>query len=242
MLDRHANQAEGLLGLVSQRGPRMLAVVHHGDEQAELPLLWQLCLSLVSFGYAVTVLDATKPESDANPGLAELLDSAHWNDNASRDAPAWTVLPAGKSQLLVVSEVAIANRGASVLHFRDGDELKLFVQRVTPLDAGIATRLAGRDPDDLPVTESGDHWALMSRMKLPLGGIVLEAQETEHLYFRTLIDCQPGLSFYVQAKMNARYYAQRALGLLSDNDKAGKVWVRQHLVDASDHCAKGGAG
>jgi hypothetical protein len=96
MLDRHTNQAEGLLGLVSQRGPRMLAVVHHGDEQAELPLLWQLCLALVSFGYAVTVLDATKPESDVNPGLAELLDNAHWKDSSSRDAPAWTVLPAGK--------------------------------------------------------------------------------------------------------------------------------------------------
>ena len=152
------------------------------------------------------------------------------------------MLPAGKGQLLVVSEVAIENRGASVLHFRDGDELKLFLQRVTPLDAGIATSLAGRDADGLPVTEAGDLWALMSRMKLPLGGVVLEAQETEHLYFRTLVDCQPGLSFYVLAKMNARYYAQRALGLLSDNDKAGKVWVRQHLVDAGDYCAKGSAG
>lgn len=94
MLERHTNQAEGLLGLVSQRGPRMLAVVHHGDEQAELPLLWQLCLTLVSFGYAVTVLDATKQESDNNPGLAERLENEHWKDNSSRDAPAWTVLAA----------------------------------------------------------------------------------------------------------------------------------------------------
>jgi hypothetical protein len=96
MLDSHANQAEGLLGLVSQRGPRMLAVVNHGDEQAELPLLWQLCLALVSLGYAVTVLDATIRESASNPGLAELLDNEHWKDNTSRDTPAWLVLPAGK--------------------------------------------------------------------------------------------------------------------------------------------------
>ena len=57
MLEHHANQAAGLLGLGSRNGPRMLAVVNHGDEQAELPLLWQLCLALVNLGYAVTVLD-----------------------------------------------------------------------------------------------------------------------------------------------------------------------------------------
>jgi hypothetical protein len=96
MPEHQSNQAAGLLGLGSPRGPRMLAVVNHGDEQAELPLLWQLCLTLVRFGYAVTVLDATIQESDSNPGLAELLDNAHWQDNTSRDAPAWTVLPAGK--------------------------------------------------------------------------------------------------------------------------------------------------
>jgi hypothetical protein len=96
MLEHHANQAAGLLALGSRSGPRMLAVVSHGDEQAELPLLWQLCLALVKFGYAVTVLDGTTQESDANPGLFELLDNAHWHDNTSRDNPAWMVLPAGR--------------------------------------------------------------------------------------------------------------------------------------------------
>jgi hypothetical protein len=96
MLEHHANQAAGLLALGSRNGPRMLAVVSHGDEQAELPLLWQLCLALVNFGYAVTVLDGTTQESDANPGLLELLDNAHWHDNTNRDNPAWMVLPAGR--------------------------------------------------------------------------------------------------------------------------------------------------
>ena len=93
MREHHANQAAGLLGFGSHNGPRMLAVVNHGDEQAELPLLWQLCLALVSFGYAVTVLDATTQESDSNPGLAELLESEHWKDNTNRDTPSWMVLP-----------------------------------------------------------------------------------------------------------------------------------------------------
>lgn len=96
MLDRYTNQASGLLGLCNQQGPRMIAVVAHGDEQAELPLLWQLCLALVSFGYAVTVLDATTDESDCNQGLEQLLDAAHWRDEGQRDGAAWVVLPAGK--------------------------------------------------------------------------------------------------------------------------------------------------
>jgi hypothetical protein len=95
MLEYHANQASGLLGL-AQQGPRMLAVVNHGDEQAELPLLWQLCLALVGFGHSVAVLDATTQESDSNPGLAELLDNGRWQDRVSRETPAWVVLPAGK--------------------------------------------------------------------------------------------------------------------------------------------------
>ncbi len=95
MLDHFSNQAAGLLGMTNQPGPRMLAVVNHGDDQAELPLLWQLCLALVNFGYSVTVLDATTLESHTNPGLAQLLDNNHWHDEPVRDTPAWTVLPSG---------------------------------------------------------------------------------------------------------------------------------------------------
>ena len=73
MLNHFTNQASGLIGLGCQPSPRLIAMVGHGDEQAELPLLWQLCLSLVNFGYSVTVLDATSPELaadfEANPTI-----------------------------------------------------------------------------------------------------------------------------------------------------------------------------
>lgn len=94
MLDYFANQASGLIGLGAQPGPRMMAVVSHGDEQAELPLLWQLCLALVNFGYTVTVLDATTQESESNPGLAQLLEDSRWSGDEDRQPGAWTVLPA----------------------------------------------------------------------------------------------------------------------------------------------------
>jgi len=95
MLEYFANQASGLIGLGAQPGPRMMAVVSHGDEQAELPLLWQLCLALVNFGYTVTVLDATTQESESNPGLIQLLEDSRWGGEENRQPGAWTVLPAG---------------------------------------------------------------------------------------------------------------------------------------------------
>jgi hypothetical protein len=97
MLDHFTNQASGLIGLGCQPGPRLVAMVSHGDDQAELPLLWQICLSLVSFGYSVTVLDATTAESEINPGLQQMLESDLWADEDKRDSPAWTVLPSAKA-------------------------------------------------------------------------------------------------------------------------------------------------
>jgi hypothetical protein len=96
MLEYFANQASGLIGLGAQPGPRLIAVVSHGDEQAELPLLWQLCMALVNFGYTLTVLDATGTESDTNPGLIHMLDDSRWDGDEHRQAGAWTVLPASR--------------------------------------------------------------------------------------------------------------------------------------------------
>jgi hypothetical protein len=96
MLDYLANQASGLIGLGAQPGPRLMAVASHGDEQAELPLLWQLCLALVNFGYTVTALDATSHETDSNPGLAQLLKDTRWGGDEDRQPGTWAVLPAAE--------------------------------------------------------------------------------------------------------------------------------------------------
>ena len=140
MLEHHANQGAGLLGLGSQNGPRMLAVVNHGDEQAELPLLWQLCQTLVGFGYSVTVLDATTQESDTNPGLAELLECEHWTDNANRDSTAWMVLPAGRGlQLLCNWRLPGLQSLQQLGHLFPGEGVVILyckVEGMTPLVAG----------------------------------------------------------------------------------------------------------
>lgn len=93
MLDHPINQAAGLLDLAIAPSPKLVAMVSHGDDQVELPLLLQLCTTLVGFGHPVTVLDGTVLESPDNPGLAQLLDYS-MAPLAPADAPAWSVMPA----------------------------------------------------------------------------------------------------------------------------------------------------
>jgi hypothetical protein len=96
MHESPANQGAGLLGLARPSGPRMMAMVSHGDEKAELPLLWRLCWTLADYGYAVTVLDATSLESDANPGLIHMQENTFWQCGKQLDSPAWAVIPSGR--------------------------------------------------------------------------------------------------------------------------------------------------
>jgi hypothetical protein len=93
MHDTPLNQAAGLMGLAPHHGAQLIAMTSHGDDKTELPLLWQLCTSMVHMGYAVTVLDATKTESAANPGLCDLLDYRFGYGAPQSDAPDWTVVP-----------------------------------------------------------------------------------------------------------------------------------------------------
>ena len=94
MLELSVNQATGLMGLGSGSGAQLIAVVSHGDESAELPLLWQLCGALVELGYPVSVLDATKQETEENPGLSQLLDYRFGHGSADSDTLDWNVVPA----------------------------------------------------------------------------------------------------------------------------------------------------
>lgn len=93
MRERPNNQAAGLLDLAALPSPKLTAMVAHGDEQSELPLLLGMCAAWVGFGYPVTVLDGTVRESAENPGLEQLLDYSYVAPPAS-EAPSWAVIPA----------------------------------------------------------------------------------------------------------------------------------------------------
>ena len=96
MFEAGAHQASGLSGLAQRARPRVVAIASHGDQDAELPLLWDLCSTYNGLGYSVAVIDATTFETEANPGLEHLMDQGYWKDEAGAGQSAWPVIPSGR--------------------------------------------------------------------------------------------------------------------------------------------------
>ena len=94
MLDSGANQGFSLRSLTQDVFPHLIAMASHGDQCAELPLLWDLCSTYIRLGYSVVVLDATTSESDNNPGLEQLLNYTYLKGDDGNSPSAWSVLPA----------------------------------------------------------------------------------------------------------------------------------------------------
>lgn len=88
-----AHQASGLIGLAESNSPRLIAMVNHGDAQSELPVLWQLCAALTELDHVVTVLDATKAETEHNPGLLQMLEYRTSHSLFDADSPECCVVP-----------------------------------------------------------------------------------------------------------------------------------------------------
>jgi hypothetical protein len=94
MLDSCADQGESLRQWTPKAAWSVIAMVSQGDAPTELPLLWQVCGALQELQYRVTVLDATSLESEENPGLQNLLDSAHWLEEEPAPAMPLHIVPA----------------------------------------------------------------------------------------------------------------------------------------------------
>lgn len=94
MLDTGAHQAAGLGALAAGHLPRIVALASHGDRRSELPLLWQLCASWTALGYSVVVLDAHVRESEAEPGLQQLLMDNDELSHLGQGPDDWPIVPA----------------------------------------------------------------------------------------------------------------------------------------------------
>jgi hypothetical protein len=94
MLDVCVSQAAGLSGLARHNPPRLVAVVSHGQQQGELPLLWSLCSTWVDMGLSVVVLDGHSRESNSNPGLLQMLAASQRYGQDDPEPSPWSVLPA----------------------------------------------------------------------------------------------------------------------------------------------------
>jgi hypothetical protein len=94
MLDVCVSQAAGLSGLARHSPTRLVAVVSHGQQKGELPLLWSLCSTWVDMGLSVAVLDGHSRESDANPGLLQMLAASQRYGQDDPEPSPWSVWPA----------------------------------------------------------------------------------------------------------------------------------------------------
>jgi len=94
MLEPCVNQAAGLQALGLQHTVRLTAMVSHGRQLGELPLLWGLCSRWVDMGLSVVVLDGQIRESASNPGLEQLLGKPHSGLGEDLENETWLVLPA----------------------------------------------------------------------------------------------------------------------------------------------------
>ena len=88
------DQGEGLRLAAASNGPQLLCVVQHGDRQAELSAMWQICTAIQRLGYPLGMLDATQRETSDNPGLQAIL--AHGYPPQAADNAAWPILPAAR--------------------------------------------------------------------------------------------------------------------------------------------------
>ena len=96
MLDNVAHQAAGLAALGVNHGPRIAALVSHGDRQSELPLMWQLCTAWTALDYPVVVLDATIEENKNRPGLQQLMADRDEFGRLCDSRENWLVVPAAR--------------------------------------------------------------------------------------------------------------------------------------------------
>ena len=97
MLENGLNQGAGLSRIAPRTPLRLVAMASHGDQDSELPLLWNLCATWVGLGYPVVVLDVTASESQDNPGLQQLIDGTFWSDNPPGTSATWAILPAARA-------------------------------------------------------------------------------------------------------------------------------------------------
>lgn len=95
MLENGLNQGAGLRRIAPRTPLRLVAMASHGDQDSELPLLWNLCATWIGLGYPVAVLDVTANEGEDNPGLQQLLDGTYWSDSA-HSGTQWAILPAAR--------------------------------------------------------------------------------------------------------------------------------------------------
>lgn len=178
--------------------------------------------------------------------IAVVLGS-YWYLDRRPDAPkmnlaiAGDAIRLGEHDALVNIDLTVSNVGLSALDF-NGETIDVYVQQVTPLIPEMRTKLYDDAGVPLDRIDSNYLWAALRHLKHPYTARI-EAGETDHYYFRTVVRCEPAMVVLLQARVPKDPHGIEALSLfrsLAVPLKNGK-WIVQSVLDLGEACPAKGA-
>lgn len=246
MLDRLKSAIAGLARL-------LLAAILIGAAIAALTGRMQLALGLAILAcllWGLIILRSDEGMRNGIQGLAAalssiaLLTAAYWYFIERRGVPKVNVEPSGQAwpigdgSLLVRANIKVSNVGVSAVRLGKKVPVEVEIGQVYPPAGKQAAALAKAMQDS--VAAGKKDFGLVQTDKWPLrasnyDGIeaVIEAGETENLYYKTIIPCQDGMELAITAKV------PKQLGQLDqmfEPDKRQNYWVAQAIIPVEGKC------
>lgn len=165
---------------------------------------------------------------------------------------------------LLLMEVSVTNVGKAAFSLQDED-YHVLLQRVTPVPVPVASTLLDKTSRGVLSIQQSDTWdqglmAEFSREEVSSQGKVssaltgvIEAGETENLYFRAAVPCSPGLRLYLQSRFEKKpapspldFFRKKTASRAAntgttehDKEDANKLFFyKQSIVDLKDTCGR----
>lgn len=169
--------------------------------------------------------------------FAAVLLGAYWYFDRRPDAPKLNLAVAATAQsldpkdALLNIDLTVANVGLSALAFSN-DEIELYVNQVTPLSSEMRALLFKADRSPIKRIEPNYVWVGLRQLRYSYTARI-EAGETDHYYFRTVLQCEPKLTVVVQLRIPKQNRGLNAFG----PHPSQETWVVQSFVDLKDVCS-----
>lgn len=159
-------------------------------------------------------------------------------------------VPIPEGHVMVLTELSIANVGPTVLDFKDSPYI-IELQKVTPWTEVPKNEFYSDIGQAIPKIHNADKWSLIARFEsdktvpglkraesdTPGLTSLIESGETENLYHRIVISCEPELRLAIRSQIKKPRTWQDDLMRESD-----VYWTKQTYLDLASICntAEGG--
>lgn len=231
----------------------LLVVLLVGAAIAGLTGRLQLALGLAILAcllWGLIILRSDEGMRNGIQGLAAalssiaLLTAAYWYFIERRGVPKVNVEPSGQAwplddgSLLVRAAIKVSNVGVSAVRLDRKTPVEVEIGQVYPPAGKQATALAKAMQDGMAAGKKD--FGLQQTDKWPLrasnyDGIeaVIEAGETENLYYKTIIPCTDGMELAITAKVPKRL---GKLDQMFEPKKEQNYWTAQEIIPVEGKC------